>query len=252
MRHLLAAATVELLAEIAWSNVLVAFDFDGTLAPIVADRDAARMTAKTEGLLCRVADLYPCAVISGRSRPDIGRRLGAAKVKYVVGNHGLEPGAKLQGFEEQIARARQALERALGSSPGIEIEDKTYSLAVHYRRARLKQAARDAISRAVQTLDVGMRMIGGKLVVNIIPAGAPNKADALLHLREKERADVAVYVGDDATDEDVFELDQPGRLVSIRVGASKSSAARYFLKTQAEVDVVLGKLAALRADGRRR
>lgn len=246
MKHLLAAGTIELLSEVAWSNVLLAFDFDGTLAPIVSDRDAAKMTPKTERLLARVAAAYPTAVISGRSRSDVGRRLGAARVKYVVGNHGLEPGAKLPAFEEQVDRARRALERALATEPGIEIEDKKYSLALHYRRARLKQGARDAIARAVATLDDGMRMIGGKAVVNIIPAGAPNKADALVHLRDKERADIAVYVGDDATDEDVFELDQPGRLVSIRVGASKSSSARYFLKNQSEVDEMLAKLASLR------
>jgi trehalose 6-phosphate phosphatase len=252
MKQLLAADSVGLLAEVAWSNVLLAFDFDGTLAPIVEHRDAARLTAKTEALFARVAELYPCAVISGRSRADVVVRLGTARVKYVVGNHGLEPGASFPVLERQVERARNDLGSALGSVPGIEIEDKRYSLAVHYRRARLKQAARDAIAAAIAKLEVGMRAIAGKLVIHVVPASAPNKADALVHLRAKERADVAVYVGDDATDEDIFELDQPGRLLSVRVGASKSSAAKYFLQSQRDIDSMLSTLARLRATGHRR
>jgi len=252
VKNLLAQDCVSLLEELAWSNVLLAFDFDGTLAPIVEDRGAARMTAKTEALFARVTELYPCAVISGRSRVDVAGRLGTARVKYVVGNHGLEPGASFPALERQVERARDALTVALRDEPGVEIEDKRYSLAIHYRRARLKNEARKVITSAIGRLDDGMRTIAGKLVINVIPAGAPNKADALVHLRAKERADVALYVGDDATDEDVFELDQPGRLVSVRVGASRSSAARYFLKNQREVDAVLDKLARLRANGQRR
>ena len=247
MKHLLGRESVGLLAEVAWSRVLLAFDFEGTLAPIVAKREAARMSSKTEGLFERVAELYPCAVISGRSRADVSRRLGSARVKYVVGNHGLEPGAKLPEFEAEVVEARRGLEAALAASPGVEIEDKRYSLAVHYRRARLKQEARRAILRAVEGLGIDMRTIGGKLVINVIPAGAPNKADALVHLREKERADVAVYVGDDVTDEDVFELDQPGRLLSVRVGASRASAAKYFLRSQGEIDAMLAALVEARA-----
>lgn len=89
-------------------------------------------------------------------------------------------------------------------------------------------------------------MVPGKLVVNVVPERAPNKGDALLELRKAEQADTALYVGDDVTDEDVFELDQPGRLLSVRVGESRSSAAAYFLRNQNEMDRLLAKLIALR------
>jgi trehalose 6-phosphate phosphatase len=88
--------------------------------------------------------------------------------------------------------------------------------------------------------------VPGKLVVNLVPAGAPNKGTALVELRKAEQADTALYVGDDVTDEDVFELEQPGRLVGVRVGASRSSAAAYFLRHQREVDRLLGRLVTLR------
>ncbi|MBS2017478.1 MAG: trehalose-phosphatase [Deltaproteobacteria bacterium] len=246
MRHILAHANVDVLAQLAWARVLLAFDFDGTLAPIVDDRDGAKMRARTSRLFTKVCSLYPCAVISGRSQKDVASRLEGAQVKYVIGNHGLEPGVGIGAFEEDVAAARVLLGAALAGLAGIDIEDKRYSLAIHYRRARKKREVRDAIHAAVRALPVPMRLIAGKMVVNVVPDRAPNKGDALLHLREQESADTALYVGDDITDEDVFKLDQPGRVLTVRVGASRTSAATYFLRTQGEMDPLLAKLIALR------
>lgn len=249
MKYLFGRGAAGLLAEVARSRALLAFDFDGTLAPIVADRDAAFMTRSTAALLTRVAELYPCAVISGRGRADVARRLGGANVKHVVGNHGLEPGADLEAVGREMERARRSLERSLGGVPGVEIEDKTYSLSVHFRGAPSRQAALGEIDAAIARVEGGMRVIPGKLVVNVVPASAPNKADALLGLRSAEHADLALYFGDDVTDEDVFELDQPGRVLSVRVGMSRVSAARYFLRCQREIDEALAELANARAGG---
>jgi trehalose 6-phosphate phosphatase len=251
MKQLLLPSNVDVLGQYAWSRVLLAFDFDGTLAPIVADRDAARMRLRTRNLLRRVCDLYPCAVISGRSRADVTSRLDGLAVRYVIGNHGLEPGENLSKFERLVVDARPALQEALSGQPGVDIEDKRFSLAVHYRRSRRKRDARAAIYRAVQALPRAMRTIPGKLVVNVIPERAPHKGDALLRLRANEGADTAIYVGDDATDEDVFQLDQPGRLLSVRIGRAEASAASYYLRTQRDIDTMLSRLAGLRQAGRR-
>jgi trehalose 6-phosphate phosphatase len=248
MKRLLSRQNAELLAQLAWSRVLVAFDFDGTLAPIVAEPDAAKMRARTRDLLVKVCRRYPSVIISGRSRADVSKRLGGAQVKHVVGNHGLEPGVGLDEVEKEVALASSLLATALETEPGIQLEDKRYSLALHYRKARNKRLARAAIQAAVAALPVPMRIVAGKLVANVVPARAPNKGDALLELRDKERADTALYVGDDVTDEDVFELDQPGRLLTVRVGPSRSSAAAYFLRDQAEIDRLLERLVELRED----
>jgi trehalose 6-phosphate phosphatase len=249
MMHLLAHENGNVLAQLAWSKVLVTFDFDGTLAPIVTDPDAARMRAPTSTLFAAVCQLYPCAVISGRSQKDVSARLGGAAVKYVVGNHGLEPGGTRDEFEAQVALARELLRSALAPLPGVDIEDKRYSLALHYRRSRSKRLARSSIHDAVAALPVRMRIVPGKQVVNVLPAHAPNKGDALLELRKAERADTALYVGDDTTDEDVFKLDQPGRLVTVRIGESLASAATYYLRSQRDIDRLLAKLVAHREQG---
>lgn len=246
MRYLLSRQNVGVLSQMAWSRVLLAFDFDGTLAPIVTDRVEAAMRKRTAALFARACALYPCAVISGRSRGDVASRLGGAKVAYIVGNHGLEPGKELETYARETARAAPALVTALAECQGIDVENKRYSLAIHYRRARRKAAARELIDRAVHALPVRMRTIGGKQVVNVVPCGAPNKGEALMQLRSMAEADTAIYIGDDVTDEDVFELDQPGRLLTIRIGVSRTSAAAYYLREQREIDALLATLTAAR------
>ncbi len=250
MKPILSKENVDVLAHLAWARALVAFDFDGTLAPIVDDRERASMRTATRRLFARLCDLYPCAVISGRSQRDVAARLDGAAIKYVIGNHGLEPGGGLTEFEQEISRAHRLLSSAMCGWPGVDVENKHYSLAVHYRRCRRKRDARDAIHAAIAGLPTPMRIVPGKMVVNVVPAGAPDKGDALLDLRDREKADIALYVGDDVTDEDVFKLDQPGRVLTVRVGESPSSAAAYFLRTQREVDALLTKLVVLREERR--
>ena len=249
MKHILAPANVGVLAQLAWSRVLLAFDFDGTLAPIVEDRDQAAMRATTRALLAAACELYPSAVISGRGQRDVAARLRGIGVRHIVGNHGIEPGPNMSAFERDIELVRPALARALVDQQGVEIENKRYSLTIHYRRSRHKREARIAIARAVAALPRPMRVVSGKLVANVIPVGARNKGDILLELRDRVPADVALYIGDDVTDEDVFTIDQPGRLLSMRVGKATRSAARFYLRDQREIDRLLARMVKLRKDG---
>ncbi len=249
MNHLLHPDNVAALTQYAASNVLLAFDFDGTLAPIVPEREEARMRPRTRALLERLCHLYPCVVISGRSRDDVERRIEGLPVRRIVGNHGLEPGDHLSRFEREMAEIRPQLEASLGQLAGVDIEDKRFSLAVHYRRSRRKADARRAIHDALARLALPVRAIPGKLVINVVPGIAPHKGDALTRLRAQVGADTAIYVGDDVTDEDVFLLDQPGRLLSVRIGSSRSSAAAYYLRDQREMDVLLARLVKAREGG---
>lgn len=246
MRYILSQDNVDVLAKLVCTRVLLGFDFDGTLAPIVDNRGGAKMRSRTSQLFTKVCVLYPCAVISGRSRGDVAKRLGGAAARYVVGNHGVEPNVGIGAFEEDVATARLRLGEVLASVPGVEIEDKRYSLSIHYRRCENRQAARALIHQAVTDLKLPLRVVAGKMVVNIVPDRAPNKGDALRQLRAEEQAESALYVGDDVTDEDVFALGSSERVVTIRVGVSSSSRARYYLRTQKEIDPLLARLVELR------
>ena len=246
MRALLDEKHREVLARFAWSRLLVAFDFDGTLAPITERPDAAAMRAGTRRKLAQVAKRYPVAVISGRAQHDAAAKLGEARLFSVSGNHGLEPGGDLARYRKLVARWRALLEQRLGALPGVEIEDKTFSLALHYRRSRAKRRALVAIRAAIARLGGEARAIGGKQVVNLVPSGAPHKGEALRRLRREAGCDTALYVGDDLTDEDVFTLDEPGQLLGVRVGRSSRSAAGWYLRSQREIDALLDRLLELR------
>jgi len=248
MRHILAEAQREVLTQLSWSDLLVAFDFDGTLAPIVPDPERAELLPGTRRRLRELAGLYPCVVISGRSVRDVERRVHGLGLRAVIGNHGLEPWRATHDLELVVQRWRAFLERTLAELPGVELEDKTYSIAVHYRRSRQKKRARAAIQSALSELS-GARVIGGKQVINVVPAGAPHKGMALERERDRLGCDTALFVGDDETDEDVFALEDPGRLLTVRVGPLRSSQASYCLHSQAEIDELMDRLIDLRRHG---
>lgn len=241
MRHILAKRHLPTLAHFASSNVVLAFDYDGTLASITSEPARARLRARTRRLLIAVADRYPCVVISGRGRDDLMKRLEDIPVWDVFGNHGLEPWGQDPAYAKQVHEWVDHLERRLASYTGLIIEDKTYSVAIHYRCVRQKRLVLKAINDAVLGLR-GSRAFGGKQVVNLVPRDAPHKGMALERARRLLACDCAIYVGDDDTDEDAFGVAPPERLLSIRVGATRTSGAHYYLKTQYEIDSLLRML----------
>jgi trehalose 6-phosphate phosphatase len=245
MRHVLAARQRSILATFATSNTLVALDFDGTLAPITNNPSRARMRPATRRLLAAVARRYPTAVISGRARADLRKCIGGVAVAHVSGNHGLEPWGHKREYLARVRRWAGLLERRLAGHEGVVVEDKRFSVAVHYRNARRRRRAAMAIESAVQSLS-GARIFGGHLVVNVVPKGAPHKGVALERVRSLLRCDAAIYVGDDVTDEDVFQAANDQRLLAVRVGRQRASRAPYFLVAQDEIDAFLEALVALR------
>jgi trehalose 6-phosphate phosphatase len=242
---ILAARHRGVLARFAGSRLLVAFDYDGTLAPIVSVPDHAQMRRETRRLLRAVAERYPCVVISGRAKADVSRRLEGVPICHVSGNHGLEPWAEKSQYAATVRTWVARLLPRLAECEGVRVEDKIYSLSIHYRAARHKRSALETIDHAIRGLR-GTHRIHGRQVVNLIPRGAPTKGDALEHVRRLLVCDAAVYVGDDETDEDVFSRGSETCLLSVRVGRARRSHARYRLRHQRDVDTFLRQLLALR------
>ncbi|HZX94881.1 MAG TPA: trehalose-phosphatase [Myxococcales bacterium] len=234
--------TAGVLERIAASDVLVAFDFDGTLAPIVADPALAAMRAPTRRLLAQVARLYPCAVISGRPEEEVLRLLGGVTVWYVIGNRALQPPDEVERLSTMVSEWREVLFRSLGGLSGVSLEDKGVSLAIHYRRAAEQDSAVAAIREAARGLE-NARLIAGKDVINLLPRGGPDKGVALARVKAQLGCTAALYVGDDATDEAAFALPQ---MLGVRVSPAADSAASYCLRDQDEVDDLLDRLVSLR------
>jgi len=232
------------LAAALASRPLLAFDFDGTLASIVARPDDARVTGDVSERLYRLAQLRPVAIVTGRSIADVTRRLGFSPT-YVVGNHGAEDTEQpfswdtstLTPFRLRLAARADELQAA-----GIQVEDKRLSLALHYRLAPDPLAAVDRIDRLLDGLDPALRSFPGKCVVNIVLAAAPDKCDAVESLVLRAGCGCAVFVGDDVNDEAVFSRARPDWL-TVRVGRDNPrSQARFFLDSETEVAAFLAQM----------
>ena len=223
---------------------LFAFDFDGTLAKIDRDRYNAQLGRPIRLWLGELAKRAPTAIISGRSVDDLRARVGNT-VPYLIGNHGLEGLHVTQQVVQQSRNTcrewKQLIEerfRTKLTRHGVFVEDKSYSLSFHYRNAGRKDDARTLVFHVLAQLSPLPRIVLGKAVVNVVPAAAPHKGAALLELMYQLNCTAALYIGDDDTDEDVFSLPDT-RILTVRIGKKKISAARFFLKKQTEITEVL-------------
>lgn len=249
MQHLFTSEGELALQAVMRLRPVLAFDFDGTLAPIVARPHEARVPQTVSHRLAQLAQWLPVAVITGRSVADVRPRLGFS-TPYVIGNHGAEdpevgpPSAASQALD--ALRHRLALQAQRLAQAGVTVEDKLYSLALHYRLAPDAGQALLVIEELLQGMEPALHRFGGKAVVNVMAAGVPDKGDALAALVRRTGAGAAFFVGDDVNDEAVFMRAEPHWL-TVRIGRDDPlSRAMFFLDSDAELAMVLQRMLALR------
>jgi len=248
-------------ASMADRHVLLLVDFDGTLSPIAPTPDEATLPDETRRELARIASasMCSCAVVSGRTLESVRAKVGLPGIVY-VGNHGLEiarpneaPKRAIPAPEYPFLTAiKGELEERLAPFAGVIVEDKGYGLAVHYRMvaASERRLVRDAVERVAQERASGgaMAVSTGAMVVELRPSHARDKGTVVSELISEEAAargadkTFALYLGDDATDEDAFRAIK-GRGWGILVGAPRMSYAEYYLNGPDEVRRLLGAIA---------
>lgn len=231
------------------SPSLLAFDLDGTLAPLVPLASNARVPANTADKLRALSRVWPLVVITGRAIEDARPRLGFTP-HYLVGNHGAERDnvpasavllARLDPCREHFLRHTAAMQ-----AQSIALEDKGLSLALHYGQAPNTAMARAWLDVLIEPVSEQICATNGHLVMNIMPANAPDKGDALLEIMHDCKANKALVVGDDVNDEMAFEK-APAGSVTVRIGPSQVlTLARFRLYSQHSVDRLLSVLLALR------
>lgn len=247
----------------AWrrtGRLVLLFDFDGTVAPLVARPDAATIPRSTRVALerLRLRSGVMMAVVSGRGLADVRERAAVAGIVY-AGNHGLEmEGDGWRWTHPDAVAARPTLDAVateitpvVESTDGAWVEDKQLTLTVHFRLADevAVPRLRDAVQAAVAPRD-GVRMIEGKMVLEVRPTVAWDKGRAVLFLLERWRPAAGapvLYLGDDTTDEDAFRAlaEKGGGAEGIIVGTPvDGTAACSFVRDVEEVSELLVRLAA--------
>lgn len=246
----------EIAGWLAAGRLLVTLDFDGTLAALAETPGQARLRPEFRAALRELAARPGVGVfiLSGRALPNVRRLVGLPGL-YYGGNHGMEiQGPGLAWRDAGAARARRRLGLAavdlrerFPEGTGVLVEDKVFSVSVHYRN--LKPAYRAGFFARMRALGAagseGLRLTRGHKIFELRPEGAPHKGDAVLRLAKKLSAAAVIAVGDDLTDEDMFTaLAASG--TTVRVGRRAGSAALYYVAAQAEVLRLLRFIAASR------
>ncbi|MEE9400152.1 MAG: trehalose-phosphatase [Dehalococcoidales bacterium] len=250
----------------AASHVLVLSDYDGTLTPIVPRPDEAILPPGVREKLCALAEKknFSVGIVSGRSLSGVKAMVGVDGI-YYAGNHGFEidgPGINMihpaaKAAQAEMKDLNRQLSAKLGSIEGVIIEDKSFSLSVHYRL--VKKGEEDMVSEIFNQVtspfirQSRIRVTSGKKVFEIRPPIDWHKGKAVETIVEEMKAAfkyeqlLTIYLGDDTTDEDAFRVLHRPQGWSIFVGPENlSSDADYFLKSTAEVSTFLSRLLELK------
>ncbi len=248
----------EFFSNYQFNRTALFLDYDGTLTPIVSHPEDARLSSYTQNLLEKLSQKCIVAIVSGRDRREIESLVNIPTL-YYAGNHGFDitgPGnttfvyPKVSTIQPYLSRAETYISESLSSIPGILIERKQFSIAIHYR-----QVISEHVEKIKNELDIicgiidGFKITSGKKVYEFQPDVNWNKGDAVLWLIEKivpiaslSPEYTFMYMGDDMTDEDAFrEVAEFG--IPILVGShGAATVATYHLENVTQTNEFLQKL----------
>ena len=227
------------------SDRILFFDYDGTLAPIVPDPSKAIVSEDVKKLILEIAKRDTVIIISGRDRHFLDNLFRDLPV-HIIAEHGALIRTKgsdewilNESYEENWKESiRPIMDIYAKRCPGAFVEEKETSLAWHYRTADDKEYAQRRAQELLWQLknyiqpELNLQVIDGNKVVEVKKT-AFNKGTAARTFVEKGNYDFVLAIGDDTTDEDMFEA-LPETAYTIKIG-DDLSAARNHIRSQEEV-----------------
>jgi alpha,alpha-trehalase len=238
------------------TRVAVFLDYDGTLSPIVEDPTAAVISHEMRQAVAKLAEHCIVVIISGRDLEDVQERVGLDHLIY-SGSHGFEIAGpeglhtlsqEAKHFIPMLTQAHQDLKTSLQPIPGAYMERKKFSLAIHTRRVAEDQRAEvEAAVDRMAKKHPKLRKTKGKMVFELQPRIDWNKGKAILWIMEAMKLDphstLPIYLGDDVTDEDAFQVLPPQGIGLVVRGGTHPTCADYSLADTEAVRVFLNRLA---------
>lgn len=239
-------------------NAFFLFDFDGTLSPIVQNPYKVKVSGYILQTLSKLASLNNVCVgiISGRELIFMKKHFKDKNI-FLVGSHGSEMAYKNYSVskDDMLIVARRIRQKVniyrntISGTNGAIIEAKKFGVALHYRMClpQGKKVIRRLARKIAQELpEAKVTILRGKQVAEINPKIGWNKGKAIVKIREhfpsKERLEL--YVGDDISDEYAFAVLNQNGQYTVRVRKRKDSKAKFYLKTQKEVELLLELLSS--------
>ncbi|MBY0287540.1 MAG: trehalose-phosphatase [Mycobacteriaceae bacterium] len=207
-------------------RLLVTCDFDGTLAPIVSNPADARMLSDAATALTALAELpdTDVALVSGRALGVLRTLSGMPASVHLVGSHGAEfdTGFAHDIDEGLLTRIIAELNEIAANKPGVTVETKPASVALHVRNANPAdgEAALEQARRASENWDA--HATAGKAVLEFAVIQT-DKGEAVDILRDQNASTAVVFVGDDVTDEKAFARMRDGD-IGVKVGPGDTAA----------------------------
>jgi trehalose 6-phosphate phosphatase len=228
-------------------------DFDGTIVDIADRPEGVRIRQELVHLLVELDQVTKGALVlvSGRSISDLDGFLKPLRLR-AAGLHGSEYRLHRDGEVERcnwsvsdLDPIRPLLSAFAAKHDRIQLEDKSVSLAIHYRRVpEQKEAVRKIAEKACGVLGAAFTCLAGKMVYEIKPRDV-HKGQVIERFMAGERfhGRRLVFVGDDVTDEDGFRACNMRGGVSVRVGAPNQPTEAHFRLTNVEdVEAWLGQV----------
>lgn len=242
----------EILDIVDRKKIAVFLDYDGTLTPIVVDPEKAVLSNSMQEALQDLALHCTVAIVSGRDLRDVQHMVGIDGLVY-AGSHGFEISGLGDGKEifrkgeeylPDLDQAERRLKEWLREIPGVRLERKRFSIAVHFRQVQDLgvQAIASVIDDVMRDFP-RLRKTHGKKIFELQPDIEWNKGKALYRILDALGMEpsefVSFYLGDDVTDEDAFEAIREEGIGIVVSNDPRDSKARYFLRDPGEVEAFL-------------
>lgn len=254
--------------EIQNKPVYLFLDFDGTLAGIRKHPEKVRLSKETKEILERLVackDVF-LSIVTGRKLVEIQQLVNIKGITY-VGNHGFEatgPGlrytySKALTSREIIKKLHGRLKEALKLYKNVIVEDKKFTVSVHFRMASKSEARKtEEIFKNITALFVKkgrIRVTGGRKIWEIRPPEVWDKGTIALFLIKRKRQEIKkkiipIYFGDEETDEDAFRrLKKRGYTIKVGNSPKGLTNAEYYLRNRRDVNHFLREFSKNRGEG---